>query len=127
MPRGVSKKRRFGLCKLKGCGLRFLKKNSKQLFCCREHKDAFHRRGQFPFERTKHEIMLAVEVELKPLRTRLERVERELTEARAESSKALYLLTQHGLARGATTQTERQRQDELDALMHRHERVAGAR
>jgi len=77
MGRGIASKETHGLCKLKSCRVRFRKKNSVQLFCCREHKDTFYRRGQFPFEKMKDEIMRAVQAELAPLRARLEAIEKQ--------------------------------------------------
>ncbi len=88
----IASKATYGLCKLKGCRVRFRKKNKRQTFCSTAHKEAFYRRGQFPFDRMADEIMKRVVVELDPLRARVSELEGLLTEARAESSRALRVL-----------------------------------
>ena len=65
----------YGLCKLKGCRVRFRKKNKRQAFCSKAHKESFYRRGQFPFDRMADEIMKRVATEIAPLRARVAELE----------------------------------------------------
>ena len=71
-------------------------------FCCDSHRKLYHKYGSLPLEkildRAEARAREIAAAEIRAIREQVERMERDLTEARAESSKALAILSRSGAA-----------------------------
>ena len=72
----------------------FIPFQKSQLFCTESHRKLYWKYGTIPFEKLARRLELRFENEVAPLRARVAELEGLVTEARAESSRALYMLAQ---------------------------------
>lgn len=80
--------------KCRYCKGLFIPFQKSQLFCTESHRKLYWKYGTIPFEKLARRLGLRFENEVEPLRARVAELERLVTEARAESSRALYQVGQ---------------------------------